>query len=111
MALTSFCKYSFIGTQPWQSIYELCVAAFILQPHVTATTWLKTQKILLFVSLQKKFADHCCKGKINMNYVILNTKVMHDKRYKIKFQINWENIQNISGNVKLTTVISSFKKN
>lgn len=46
-----------------------------------------------------------------MNYVILNTKVMHDKRYKIKFQINWENIQNISGNVKLKTVISSFKKN
>lgn len=45
-----------------------------------------------------------------MNYVILNTKVMHDKHYKIKFQINWENIQNISGNVKLKTVISSFKK-
>lgn len=36
---------------------------------------------------------------------------MHDKHHKIKFQINWENIQNISGNVNLQIVISSFKKN
>ena len=45
-----------------------------------------------------------------MKYIILNTKVMHDKHHKIKFQINWENIQNISGNVNLKIVTSSFEK-
>lgn len=35
---------------------------------------------------------------------------MHDKHHKSKFQINWENIQNISGNVNLKIVKSSFKK-